>query len=99
MAALNCLVVADIVLQVRLLETNVAEDHFVAELRKSYKLMKPSVRARKVRELVSESRSNERFIREHFPEFLAEALTRPSLKRAGRRVVSRVRAARVAKQR
>lgn len=75
------------------------EDFFISALRKSYKTLKPSVRAQKIRELVAESSETEKFIREHFPEFLVEAFPPTSLKRGARRLVSGVRVGRVAKQR
>lgn len=74
------------------------EDFFISALRKSYKTPKPSVRAQKIRELVAESSETEKFIREHFPEFLKEPFPPTSLKRGGRRLVSGVRAGRAAKQ-
>ena len=74
-------------------------DYFVAELRKSYNAMESSVRSQKIRELVAESKDMENFIRERFPEFLAEAFPASPAKPRGLQPVSTARAARAAKHR
>lgn len=50
-----------------------SKDRFVSALRREYAALTPSDRKQKIRELVSESRENEKFIRENFPKFFAEA--------------------------
>lgn len=76
------------------------KDHFIAVLRKEYAALTPLDRKKKVRELVAESRDNEKFIREEFPEFFAEAFPSSNdSNRAGRRSVSSARVALVAKRR
>jgi hypothetical protein len=50
-----------------------SKDHFVATLRREYAVLTPSDRKQKIRELVSESPENEKFIRDNFPKFFAEA--------------------------
>jgi hypothetical protein len=77
----------------------VSLDYFVAELRKSYNAMESSVRSQKIRELVAESKDMESFIRERFPEFLAEAFPSCAAKPSEPRSVSIFRSARAAKHR
>jgi hypothetical protein len=50
-----------------------SKDHFVSALRRDYAALAPSDRKQKIRELVSESQENEKFIRENFPMFFVEA--------------------------
>jgi hypothetical protein len=76
---------------------SVSLDYFVAELRKSYNAMESSVRSQKIRELVAESKEMETFIRERFPEFLAEAFPPSAAKPRGIRSVSTATAARSAR--
>ncbi|HKV23722.1 MAG TPA: hypothetical protein VJN93_03950 [Candidatus Acidoferrum sp.] len=61
------------------------EDHFVTVLRQEYAALSASDRKRKIRELVSESKENEKFIRENFPKFFAEAFARNRSNGAGRK--------------
>jgi len=79
----------------------VAKDHFVVALREQYEALAPSDRKKKIRELVAESKDNEKFIRQQFPEFFAEAFTASnrSKNRAGRRSVSSARSGLAAKRR
>lgn len=49
------------------------DDYFVSVLREQYLLLEPSVRKEKIRELVRESKENEKFIREQFPDLFSEA--------------------------
>ena len=48
-------------------------DYFVSVLRDKYAALDPSIRKQKIRELVSESAENRKFIQQHFPQFFAEA--------------------------
>jgi hypothetical protein len=66
----------------------VPQDHFVSVLRREYAALSPSARKRKIRELVSESQENEKFIRENFPKFFAEAFAADRSNGAGRKSVS-----------
>jgi len=63
-------------------------DHFVAALRREYAALTPSDRKQKIRELVSESPENEKFIRENFPKFFAEAFAENGPNGAGQKSVS-----------
>ncbi|MGB7730172.1 MAG: hypothetical protein WBL50_19240 [Candidatus Acidiferrum sp.] len=56
------------------------DDYFVSVLREQYLLLEPSVRKEKIHELVRESKENEKFIREHFPDLFSEAF--PSSERS-----------------
>jgi len=78
---------------------NVSLDYFVAELRKSYNAMEPTVRSQKIRELVAESKDMEKFIRERFPEFLAEAFPLSAVEPREPGSVSTARAPRALKHR
>ncbi|MGB2640093.1 MAG: hypothetical protein WAN32_14175, partial [Candidatus Acidiferrum sp.] len=59
----------------------------------------PSDRKQKIRELVSESRDNEKFIRENFPKFFAEAFAEGGSNGAERKSVSNVQPELAAKRR
>ncbi len=65
-----------------------SKDHFVSALRREYTALNPSDRKQKIRELVSESRENEKFIRENFPKFFAEAFAESGSNGAGQKSVS-----------
>lgn len=75
------------------------EDHFVSVLRREYAALNASDRKQKIRELVSESRENEKFIREHFPKFFAEAFAEDVSNGAGRKSVSNAQPELAAKRR
>lgn len=82
------------------MEAILAKDHFVSVLREEYTALAPPERKKKIRELVAESKDNEKFIRSEFPDFFAEAF--PLLSRshgAGRKLVSNSRRALAAKRR
>ena len=64
------------------------QDHFVSVLRREYGALSPSDRKRKIRELVSESQENEKFIREHFPKCFAEAFAQTGSNEVERKSVS-----------
>jgi hypothetical protein len=68
-----------------------SEDHFVSALRREYAGLNPSDRKKKIRELVSESQENAKFIRENFPKFFAEAFAEDGSNGAGQTSVSNSR--------
>jgi hypothetical protein len=68
-------------------EAILADDYFVSVLREKYGALGVSERKKKIRELVRESKGNEVFIREHFPEFFAEAFSSTSSRAGDRRSV------------
>jgi len=72
-----------------------AADYFIQCLLEAYSALDPDDRKQKIRELVSESSENEKFIQEHFPEFLDEAF--PSRPAAARTWESSVRSGLCAK--
>jgi hypothetical protein len=61
--------------EIRCGRAGMSKDHFVSVLLREYAALSPSDRKQKIRELVSESAENEKFIRENFPKFFAEAFT------------------------
>ena len=64
-----------------------SKDHFVSVLHREYAALSPSDRQQKIRELVSESAESEKFIRENFPKFLAEAFAELGSNGAGQKSV------------
>lgn len=74
-------------------------DHFVSALRREYAALAPSDRKQKIRDLVSESSENEKFIRENFPKFFAEAFAENGSNGAGQKSVSNVQPELAAKRR
>ena len=71
-----------------------SKDYFVSVLRDKYSALPPAQRVRMIRELVGESRENEKFIRENFPDFYAEAFpaaSKPSAKRRTEPVAKKAR--------
>jgi hypothetical protein len=76
-----------------------SNDHFVATLRREYAALTPSDRAQKIRELVSESPENEKFIRDNFPKFFAEAFAEKGSNGAGQKSVSNAQPELAAKRR
>lgn len=76
-----------------------SKDHFVSVLRQEYAALSPSDRQQKIRELVSESPENEKFIRENFPKFFAEAFAQDGSNGAGQKSVSNAQPELTAKRR
>jgi hypothetical protein len=80
----------------------VSKDYFVSVLHDKYSAVAPAVRVRMIRELVAESRENEAFIRQSFPDFYAEAFpagSKPSAKRRTKPAAAKARSKTVAKRR
>jgi hypothetical protein len=65
-----------------------SRDHFVSVLLREYAALSPLDRRQKIRELVSESAVNEKFIRKNFPKFFAEAFAENGSNGAGQKSVS-----------
>jgi hypothetical protein len=76
-----------------------SKDHFISVLCREYAALNPSDRKQKIRELVSESRENEKFIRENFPKFFAEAFAEDGSNGAGQKSVSNAQPELAAKRR
>lgn len=76
-----------------------SKDHFVSVLRREYAALSASDRKQKIRELVSESRENEKFIRENFPKFFAEAFAEGRSNGARRKSISNAQPELAAKRR
>ncbi|MGB7282928.1 MAG: hypothetical protein WBE13_11755 [Candidatus Acidiferrum sp.] len=65
-----------------------SKDHFVSALRREYAVLNPSDCKQKIRELVSESLENEKFIRENFPKFFGGAFAEDGSNVAAQKSVS-----------
>jgi|HubBroStandDraft_2_1064218.scaffolds.fasta_scaffold154837_2 hypothetical protein len=75
---------AKMAIKVRCGRLAMSDDHFVSVRCREYAALNPSDRKQKIRELVSESRENEKFIRENFPKFFAEAFAEDGSNGVGR---------------